>query len=675
MTPPPAEATRPAWSWEQLVGGKLFAALGALIVVSGLALFLKLAYDLGWLNQISGAGKCSIGAGFGALLLASGEVARRRWNALASAGLTAAGIGAMYASAYSAFRFYELFSPPVAFALLAAISVLGVIVAMRARLVSVAFLSILGAYLTPVLLAQPEAPVYILPAYLLLIAAYGLWLSATHARFRVLRSLVWWGTAVMGGLWVLARAADAPMIVVAFCILTWLAFHAELLWSARHGGIAGPGRHAHDVARPLVVSLATTAWSVLLAAFAIDRDLPQLGLWLAPGGALVMTLLASMILSGHLRVLRDTPANDEERLGAVLLAQAGALLIATIAMGITTDWLQVACWLVFGVASVFAGRWIGSRSLNVYGLVVLSVGLARLVLLDFAFGAMRTGGVTLWGVVLTEWTLMMAIAGACWIAAGRLLVRKDSTPRDRCQTLPAVCGSVGALALLGSLAHEQSEPAPIALACALLALAGAGAHRLDRRLAIDLGALAPVVASVAAWTWAYVFPGWDQMAGEATVHLGLWSALGLAGILGGVALTLRRVATLRGALLLPATLGVLLVLVSTSFELSRQVVDWTDDPTARAGAVSIWWGLFAVALLAWGFLARSPVVRWSGLGLLGVATGKALIFDLAGVDPAWRVASFLALGLLLLGVGAGYLRRTGRDRAMSPPGEDSDPLG
>lgn len=910
---------RPTWSWEQLVGGKLFAALGALVVVTGLALFLKLAYDYGWLNQISGAGKCLIGASFGIALLVAGELARRKWNALASAGLTAAGIGAMYASAYSAFRFYELLSPPVAFGLLVAISLLGVVVAVRARLVSVAVLSILAAYLTPILMASANSPAYILPAYLQALTAQGLVLSAMHARFRVLRSLVWWGTAILGGLWVLTRAGDAPTIAVVFCALTWFAFHAELLWSARHGGMRGK-RRAHDAARPLVVSLGTTSWSVLLAAFALHRA-GSPDLWLAPGVAMVIAILSSTILSGHLRVLRDVPENDEERLGAVLLAQAGALLIATIAMGVTTEWLQVACWLVFGVASIFAGRWVGSRSLDVYGVIVLSLGLGRLLLLDSWIGPMRAGGHEVWGLVLTEWTLMMVIAGACWIVAGRLLLIRVGTHKALMRGFGITCAAIGWAAIIGSAAHEHAEPEALAVAWGLLAFPMLGVHRLERRLAIDIMALAPLLLGVIAWLNAYVLAGWEATAGDIALHPGLlvallliaigcgltwWyaraypkgeggaSTLGvsvfalfiaatslelvrhvgiqldvraaepdalalwwtLCAIAGGVWGVVRRRAYLQiGALVLlviaglawflgypgeswaqtnrgllvhpgvvsglalgamltlfaawsrgrggvdrvvvwtpvltgvvlflsstslevvrhvgiligetaaqadalsvwwavcalaggawgiirrrrsvlvvptilaliagatwfvgfplsawdatsrglaihpgvvsslvgagvlaalsigvrrrggglspwawiPLTLGVLLVFASSSLELSRHVVAWTDDTAARAGAVSIWWGLFAIALLLWGGLGRVPGIRWSGLGLLGVATGKALIYDLADVDPAWRVASFLALGLLLLGVGAGYLRRIGR--AQAEPAEDGD---
>lgn len=89
-----------------------------------------------------------------------------------------------------------------------------------------------------------------------------------------------------------------------------------------------------------------------------------------------------------------------------------------------------------------------------------------------------------------------------------------------------------------------------------------------------------------------------------------------------------------------------------------------ETHTQRA-AVSIWWGLLGVGLIAGGFWRRLAPVRHTGLALLSVATAKAVFFDLASVSQEWRVVSFLTLGLLLLGVGVVYARLSAR--AADPP--------
>src|SRR5690606_6194785 len=105
--PSPAPKSSPtSFDLERLIGGKTFAVLGALAVVVAAGLFLKLAYDQGWLGRIPDAWKCGLSALFGGALLALGEVALRRWGRAASIGLTSAGLGVVYMSAYAAYGMY-----------------------------------------------------------------------------------------------------------------------------------------------------------------------------------------------------------------------------------------------------------------------------------------------------------------------------------------------------------------------------------------------------------------------------------------------------------------------------------------------------------------------------------------------------------------------------------------
>jgi len=70
-------------------------------------------------------------------------------------------------------------------------------------------------------------------------------------------------------------------------------------------------------------------------------------------------------------------------------------------------------------------------------------------------------------------------------------------------------------------------------------------------------------------------------------------------------------------------------------------------------ALSVLWAILGVAAFVTGLVRRSTIARLFGLGLLAVVTAKVFIVDLAALDVAYRVLSFVALGLLLLG--AAYL--------------------
>ena len=105
-----------------------------------------------------------------------------------------------------------------------------------------------------------------------------------------------------------------------------------------------------------------------------------------------------------------------------------------------------------------------------------------------------------------------------------------------------------------------------------------------------------------------------------------------------------------------AAASVGLALWATSLEAGRIAELFTTQEMSRRAAVSIWWGVFAIGLIGAGFWRNIPLVRHAGLGLLAVATSKAVIFDLADVPAGWRAVSFLALGLMMLAVGLVYAK-------------------
>ena len=65
-------------------------------------------------------------------------------------------------------------------------------------------------------------------------------------------------------------------------------------------------------------------------------------------------------------------------------------------------------------------------------------------------------------------------------------------------------------------------------------------------------------------------------------------------------------------------------------------------------ALSITWATLGGAAFIIGAARRSVALRVGGLALLGVATAKVFLFDLASLDATYRVPSFIGLGILLL---------------------------
>jgi uncharacterized membrane protein len=111
--------------------------------------------------------------------------------------------------------------------------------------------------------------------------------------------------------------------------------------------------------------------------------------------------------------------------------------------------------------------------------------------------------------------------------------------------------------------------------------------------------------------------------------------------------------------LLPAVAGIL-VFVYLSLETLRlfQGERLHLRPVGEAAlyAVSIVWLAYALALLALAFRVRRPEVRTAALAVLAATILKVFLLDLSGLSGLMRVGSFLALGLVLVGVGEAYRR-------------------
>jgi uncharacterized membrane protein len=90
-----------------------------------------------------------------------------------------------------------------------------------------------------------------------------------------------------------------------------------------------------------------------------------------------------------------------------------------------------------------------------------------------------------------------------------------------------------------------------------------------------------------------------------------------------------------------------------SFELERF---FAGDWMAVQAALSVYWAIYGVALVVIGFARRAAAARYAGLALLTITVGKVLLIDLSTVGQAWRVASFLISGLLLVGTSLLYTR-------------------
>jgi uncharacterized membrane protein len=99
-------------------------------------------------------------------------------------------------------------------------------------------------------------------------------------------------------------------------------------------------------------------------------------------------------------------------------------------------------------------------------------------------------------------------------------------------------------------------------------------------------------------------------------------------------------------------LAVVTVLWAGSFEIDHYFGmhgrRWEDPGLARQMALSLWWGVYAAALLVIGLSRRAPALRYVAIVLLAITLGKVFLVDMRGVEAVYRILSFLGLGTVLL---------------------------
>lgn len=422
---------------ERLIGGRWYAIVGAVVLVIGVGMGLKWAYDAGLL-RMPPALRCLAGGVFGAALIVAGQWLRKKVNDWAAVGATAAGLGSMYVSVLAAYKLFTLLPPAAAFAMLAGVSLLGIIISVHSRLAVVGIVSLVTAYITPLIFLDVSSSPLRFALYLVMLLMTGLSVSAWKGRaFASLRTLAWSGTVVWGTLWSFGKARHEVALAMAFLAIVWLMLHAELLWAARHAQldlptVTDPDEPPPDVAadavpgstrlsrwntwRPITISLTATFWAVTLGYMVLRANLWPT--WPAPAAALLACGTLWLLTASHLDVVRQRPTNDLEVLGVVGAIQIGALLLVTIALALGGP-TQVVTWLVLAVAAAAASKRLCATAIFYYAIIPASIATLRLILWESWQTGLHSGGCHVLGLQLTPWTVVMIGASGAWVAVSR----------------------------------------------------------------------------------------------------------------------------------------------------------------------------------------------------------------------------------------------------------------
>lgn len=332
---------------ERMIGGQLLNRIGIVILLFGVAYFLKYSFDNRWINEV---GRIIIGLTGGVLLLVAGDIAMNRKYIYFSQGLTGGGIAVIYLTTFAAANYYNIFSPVAAFMLLVLTALAGGFLSVRQNAFGVAILSTIGGFLSPFLIGSKSGHPIPLFSYITILDLLVLSL-AYYKNWRSLNLLSFAGTVFVYILYKSQSTATPEVLAVELFLAAFFVIFGTLAFFYNV-------RHKKPTRAPDVLLM------VLNIAFFLAASLDNLhrfGNW----HGLFVISLAVLYLVVSLTIQRKK--SGDNLLFLALLGIGLALVTIAIPIQLNGAWVDIA-WMVEAVTLVYGGikaenKWVSRAGL------------------------------------------------------------------------------------------------------------------------------------------------------------------------------------------------------------------------------------------------------------------------------------------------------------------------
>ncbi|HEU4596662.1 MAG TPA: DUF2339 domain-containing protein [Pyrinomonadaceae bacterium] len=686
--------------FESVVGGSWFAWAGIIAITFGVAFILKLAFENEWIGPPV---RVLLGALGGGALLVVGERLRHKGFRQYAYILSGGGVLILYLSIYAARAFYDLIGPLPAFALMAGVTALAVLLSVRLDALPVAVLGLVGGFLTPLLLSTGRDNQVGLFTYVALLDA-GVLAVAYFKRWRSLNYLSFLATVLMMFGWMAEHYAKEKLWTTVFFLSLFFVLYSAL--AVVHNLLPRRASRWFDIC--LLAANATFYFGLsylLLSDAGYAETVPA-------SHALVVSAFYAGLFYAAWRLNRSDRLLSYASVGA-------AVTFFTVALAIQLElhWVTVA-WAVEGLMLTWVGLRSGESAPRHAALAVFVVALQHWFMFDLRVFAFEQGAAFV--PLLNRRALSCAaLVGA--LAVGVALYRRareiEEEERSIIITLFVLAGNALALTLLtfdvndyfnrnlSRVALEQAEHRAwventrqfslsvlwIFYGATALVLGLLRRLRLLRYGALLL--LAAVMLKVLLVDTGFYAERWHVLVLNQTFMAYALLVLALAFCARFYSRSSHVEESERGVVV-PALVVVANVLAFGA--LSLEAVGYYDRRTPDAGesfvtsflsdpfnyvregkafALAVVWTLYGAGALLYGIGRRSHWWRYGGLAVLTLAAFKLLLWDVWYYDAKWHMPVFnRTLAAFALMVAALYLVVRAYTRAPEMREESSQVL-
>lgn len=185
---------------EKFIGENLISKIGIVILVLGIAYFVKYAIDQDWINETARVG---IGVLCGGVVMAFAHRLRVNFKAFSSV-LVAGAVAIFYFTIAIGFHEYHLFGQTVAFTMMLFITAFSVFISVSYNRMELAALSLIGGFATPFMLSTGQGNYVVLFTYIMILDI-GMLVLAYLRKWNLITIMAYVFTELLFGGWFVSK--------------------------------------------------------------------------------------------------------------------------------------------------------------------------------------------------------------------------------------------------------------------------------------------------------------------------------------------------------------------------------------------------------------------------------------------------------------------------------------